>query len=414
MSTTPLSGIRILDLTSVVVGPVCTARLASYGAEVIKIEAFEGDQMRALGGPSPTGQHSGAYMHFNRGKRNLSLDLKHPKAVRIVERLLDRTDVFISNMRPEALRRLGLDAATVRATRPALIHCLISGFGPGGPYRGRAAYDSALQGASGLAGLFARRDGAPRYVPVLACDHIVGEIAAGAVTAALHHKAISGKGTELEVPMFETMAAFVLQEHLATATFEPPLGPLGDRRILNPDNRPLPTADGWISLTANTDAQTQSFLRAIGREDLLDDPRFGTTTDRFRNVDAWFAVRNDALRTRPTAEWLDIFTRYDVPAMPCHTLDTLTGDPHLGAVGLIEPISHPTEGAAKGIRPTVLYSGMPGSAGPAARPNGWDTLDILEDLGFDADEIADFSSADTVRAFSPVSDAHHNAKETML
>jgi crotonobetainyl-CoA:carnitine CoA-transferase CaiB-like acyl-CoA transferase len=414
MTTAPLSGIRILDLTSVVVGPACTGRLASYGAEVIKIESFDGDQMRALGGPSPTGQHSGAYMHLNRGKRNLSLDLKHEKATRIVKRLLDWADVFISNMRPDALARLGLDAPTVRASHPALIHCLISGFGPGGSYRGRAAYDSALQGACGLSGLFDRRDGTPKYVPLLVCDHIVGEISAGAVMAALHHRQATGEGTQLEVPMYETMAAFVLQEHLATATFEPPLGPLGDRRILNPDNRPLPTEDGWISLTANTDAQTRAFLRAIGREDALDDPRFRTTADRFQHVDEWFAIRNDALRLRPTSEWLEIFAQNDVPAMPCHTLDTLTQDPHLSAVNLLESISHPTEGNAKGIRPTILYSGEPGSAGNPAHPNGWDTQAILHELGFASEEIDDFLASNTARAFAHPNRARPTDTENAL
>jgi crotonobetainyl-CoA:carnitine CoA-transferase CaiB-like acyl-CoA transferase len=414
MSSTPLSGIRILDLTAVVVGPACTARLASYGAEIIKIEAFEGDQMRVLGGPSPTGQHSGAYMHFNRGTRNLSLNLKQEGATDIVARLLDWADVFVSNIRPDALRRRGLDAPTVRASRPGLIHCLITGFGPGGPYRGRAAYDSALQGASGLAGLFDRRDGTPRYVPMLACDHIVGEIAAGAIMAALHQRSMTGKGVDLEVPMYETMAAFVLQEHLATATFDPPLGPPGDRRILNPDNRPLQTADGWISLTANTDAQTRAFLIAIDRSDLIEDPRFKTTADRFRHVDAWFAARNDALKGKTTSDWLDIFARYDVPAMPCHTLDSLPHDPHLTAVGLMESIHHPTEGAATGIRPTILYAGESGTAGHSARPNGWDTLEILAELGFGKAEIATIISNGTARAYPRSDVIHHDNSEATL
>ncbi|WP_414475031.1 CaiB/BaiF CoA transferase family protein [Microvirga sp. M2] len=405
MSATPLSGIRVLDLTSVVVGPACTVRLANYGADVVKVESFEGDQMRALGGPSPTGEHSGSYLHFNGGKRSICLNLKQPAARRIVSRLLDVADVFVSNMRPDALARLGLDADCLRDEHPRLVHCTITGFGPGGPYRGRAAYDSALQGASGIAGLFNRRDGDPKYVPLLICDHVVGEIAAGAILSALFERERTGRGTKLEIPMYETMAAFVLQEHLGPKTFEPALGAVGDSRVLNPDNRPLQTADGWISLTANTDAQTRAFLKAIGREDAIDDPRFRTTADRYRHVGEWFALRNDALKARTTAEWLELFAAYDVPAMPCHTLETLLDDPHLTAVGILGDMVHPTEGRIRGIRPTILNDDAVAPAGRAARPIGWDTRSVLSELGFSAGDIQEFLKAGVARVYEPAGGA---------
>jgi crotonobetainyl-CoA:carnitine CoA-transferase CaiB-like acyl-CoA transferase len=342
-------------------------------------------------------------MHFNAGKRVISLNLKTPDARQIMARLLDTSDVFVSNMRPDALARLGLDPDSVRAERPRLVHCTITGFGPGGPYRGRAAYDSALQGASGIAGLFSRRDGLPKYAPLLICDHVVGEIAAGAIMSALFERERTGLGTKLEVPMYETMAAFVLQEHLGPKTFEPALGPVGDTRILNPDNRPLKTADGWISLTANTDAQTRAFLKIIGREDAIDDPRFLTTTDRYRHVDEWFALRNDALKTRTTAEWLDLFGRCDIPAMPCHTLDTLLDDPHLSAVKLVEDDIHPTEGHVRGIRPTILNGDATGPMGTAARPLGWDTRSVLSDIGYSGREIEQFLSSSVAKVHESVS-----------
>lgn len=383
----PLGGVRVLDLTTVVVGPACTLRLADYGAEIVKVEPAEGDLMRRLGGPSPTGQHSGAYLHFNRGKRNICLDLKRPQAREPMRRLLDHADVFISNMRPEALERLELDAARLRAARPGLVHCTITGFGPGGPYRGRPAYDSVVQGGSGIAGLFGRRDGTPCYVPLLVCDHVVAEIAAGAVMAALLGRARTGLGAAIEVPMFETMAAFVLAEHLGPRSFVPPLGPLGDARSLNRGNRPLPTADGWISLTANTDAQVRAFLKAVGREDVLGDPRFRTVSDRFRNADAWFALRGDALRTRTTADWLPVLAQADIPAMPCHTPDALPEDPHLAAVGLLGSDAHPTEGPIRTIRSTILEDGAAPAPGRSAAPVGWDTREVLGELGFGAREI---------------------------
>jgi crotonobetainyl-CoA:carnitine CoA-transferase CaiB-like acyl-CoA transferase len=383
MATLPLQGVRILDLTSVVVGPVCTQRLSDYGAEVIKVEPLEGDMMRVLGGPSPSGQQSGCYMHLNSRKRSIALNLKAPEAAEIVSRLLDECDVFVSNMRPQALMRLGLNAGSLRARRPNLIHCTITGFGPGGPYRGQAAYDSAIQGASGIGGLFHRRDGVPRYVPMLICDHVVGEIAAGSILAALYQNACTGTGAEIEVPMFETMAAFVLQEHLAGASFVPPIGSPGDDRVLNPGSAPLQTSDGWISVTANTDAQVAAFLRCIGRSDALEDPRFATVRDRLANGDDWFALRSNALKSSTTREWLELFQANDVPAMPCHSLETLLEDPHLQAVGMFEQGDHPTEGTVRGIRPSILFEGqMRDASVGGARPIGWDTRSVLAGLGF--------------------------------
>ena len=345
-----------------VAGPVCTWRLAEYGAEVVKIESPDGDLMRVMGGPSPTGEHSGTYLHLNRGKRAVCLDLKQVDARRALERLLAAADVFVSNIRPEALQRLELDAARVRAAHPRLIHCTITGFGPHGPYRGRPAYDSVIQGGCGLAGLFGQRDGTPRYVPLLLCDHVVGEIAAGAIIAALNERHRTGLGSELELPMFETMAAFVLQQHLGAQSFSPAVGAAGDQRLLTPDNRPLQTQDGWLSLTTNTDAQVRSFLSAIGRDSLIDDARFRTVAARARHVEEWFALRREALRERTSAEWLAIFTAADVPAMPCHTPDSLVADPHLVAVGLLGSELHPTEGQVRSIRSTVLSDGQVSAA----------------------------------------------------
>jgi len=383
-----LSGIRVLDLSSVVVGPVASLRLALYGAEVIKIESGDGDLLRRLGGASPSGQLSGAYLHLNRGKRSLRLDLKRPAAQRALQRVLDRCDVFLTNLRPDSLERLGLDAASVRARRPRLVHCTITGFGPGGPYRGLPAYDSVLQGASGIAGLVERRDGTPRYAPLLLCDHITGEIAAGAILAALAGRERGGTGASIEVPMHETMAAFVLQEHLARQTFDPPLGPPGDQRLLEPGNRPLPTADGWISLTSNTDAQTHALLRIVGRPELIEDPRFRTVADRVRNAGEWFSFREQALRGRTTAEWLADFAAADVPAMPAHSLETLIADPHLAAVGLLQPELHPTEGSVRAIRDTILVDGAAPPLRAPAQPLGADSRAVLQEAGLDAGEIA--------------------------
>lgn len=382
-----LSGIEVLDLTTVVVGPSCTLRLAQYGASVIKVETQAGDMMRSLGGPSPDRQHSGAYLHLNAGKRNICLDLKQPAGRAALLRLVERADVLVANMRPDALARMGLDAETTRARQPRLVHCMITGFGPG-PYRGQPAYDSVVQGVSGIAGLFGARDGVPAYAPLLLADHIVGEIAAGAILAALVERDRTGIGSAIEVPMHETMAAFVLQEHMGRQSFDPPLGPPGDRRTLNPGNAPIPTADGWISVTANTDSQVAAFLHAADRSEALADPRFASITDRMANVEAWFTLRNEALRGHSTAHWLHTLAAVDVPAMPCHSLDSLMNDPHLQATGLVGHDTHPTLGRVRAIRPTVLRDGQADATGPAAVPIGWDSVAVLSDAGFSQTEIA--------------------------
>ncbi len=389
MTQQPLTGLRVLDLTSVVVGPTCTWRLGQYGAEIIKVEAPEGDLMRGLGGQSPTGQHSGTYLHLNRGKRNVCLDLKKPGAKAVMDRLLASADVIVANMRPRALERLGLDAATVRAKHPEKIYCLLTGYGTDGPYAGRPTYDSVVQGASGIAGLFLARDGAPAYVPLVICDHVVGEIAAGAILAAVVKRNAGGGGSSLEVPMFETMAAFVLQEHLAQQTFDPPVGPAGDQRLLNPLNKPLRTADGWISVTINTDPQVRAFLKAVGRDQLLEDPRFATVAARATHVKKWFEIRGAALSGKTTAEWLAVFQAADIAAMPCHTLATLGTDRHLEAVGLVTREQHPTEGGVSAVRSTIRCDEAYPPLGDPAQPRGWETRKVLEEIGLGAADIED-------------------------
>ncbi len=383
----PLKGLNILDLTAVVVGPVATWRLGQYGADIIKVEQPSGDLMRGLGGGSPTGQHSGSYLHLNRGKRNICLDLKTPGGKEICDRLVNWADVIVANMRPDALTRLGLDADSIRAKYPEKIYCLITGYGTDGPYTGLPTYDSVLQGASGIAGLSVARDGKPAYVPMLICDHVVGEITAGAVMAALMQRQRTGEGASIEVPMFETMAAFVLQEHLAQQSFDPPVGPAGDLRLLSPHNQPVKTKDGYISFTINTDVQVRAFMTVTGRPELLNDARFATVASRATYVSEWFEVRGAPLETKTTDEWLALFREADLPAMPCHTLQTLVADPHLKAVELLDYEHHPTEGKTAVIRSTIRVNGQYPSARSGAVPRGWDTHDVLTELGFSPEEM---------------------------
>lgn len=387
MGFKPLKGIRILDLTSVVVGPVCTWRLGQYGAEIIKVENPEGDLMRGLGGQSPTGQHSGTYLHLNRGKRNICLDLKKPGSLEVMNRLIESVDVIVANMRPQALQKLGLDAQTIRKRHPEKVYCLITGYGTDGPYAGLPTYDSVVQGVTGMAGLFLQRDGAPNYVPMLICDHVAGEIAAGAILAAIVEHQATGQGCTLEVPMFETMAAFVLQEHLAQQSFDPPVGPAGDRRLLSPFNKPVQTSDGWISFTVNTDSQVQAFLRVTDRHDLLDDARFNSVAARAKNVKEWFEVRGQPLTHKTSAQWLDLLQKADIASQICHTLETLQHDKHLEAVELIQHEEHPTEGRTAAIRATIRVNDGYLDLRSASQPKGWESVNILSEMGLSPDEI---------------------------
>lgn len=388
MGFEPLKGVRVLDLTSVVVGPVCTWRLGQYGAEIIKVENPEGDLMRGLGGQSPTGQHSGTYLHLNRGKRNICLDLKKPNTRKVMQRLVESADVVVANMRPQALERLGLDAASIRDRHPEKIYCLITGYGTDGPYSGLPTYDSVVQGATGMAGLTLRRDGTPNYVPMLICDHVAGEIAAGAILSALVERRTTGNGCSIEVPMFETMAAFVMQEHLAQHSFDPPVGPAGDLRLLSPHNRPVQTANGWISFTVNTDSQVKAFLRVTGRDDLLDDPRFNSVAARAKNVKEWFELRGAPLTDRSTKEWVDLMRSMDIAVQPCNTLESLPEDEHLQAVGLVSSEQHPTEGKVAAIRSTIRFDDTyPPLRGPS-QPKGWETRSVLIDAGYSPEEVA--------------------------
>lgn len=302
-------------------------------------------------------------------------------------RLVESADVVVANMRPQALARLGLDAHTVRSKHPDKVYCLITGYGTDGPYAGRPTYDSVVQGVSGMAGLMLARDGAPAYVPLLICDHVAGEIAAGAILAALVERRTSGQGCSIEVPMFETMATFVLQEHLAQHSFEPPVGPPGDLRLLSPHNKPVQTADGWISFTVNTDAQVRAFLVATDRGHLLDDPRFSSVAARARHVGEWFEVRGAPLSQRTTAQWLTILQDADLAAQPCHTLETLPHDPHLAAVGLIAHEQHPTEGRTAAIRSSIRVDDAHLPRRAPAQPRGADTRALLEELGYGAEAI---------------------------
>ena len=344
MAGGPLEGIRVVDLTSVVVGPLATQFMADYGADIIKVEAPTGDIAREIAGRAVTPGMSSKFVHLNRNKRSIALDLKKPSGYQALLRLLKNADIMLWNVRPSAMKRLKLGYEEVRAVNPKIIYCGLFGFGQGGRYREKPAYDTIIQGGAGMAELHNRATGTPRYVPIVVCDRTVGNIAVQMLMMALYNRERNGEGAAIEIPMFENMAKFVLEEHMYLKTFDPPLGGTGDPRLFDPEACPKKTADGWISISANTNQQAFAFFDGIGRPELKTDTRFNSVAARFANVNEYFSIRNVELIKKTTAEWIAIFDRLGVPAMPMHSLESLMEDPHLKEVGFFEKIDHPTEG----------------------------------------------------------------------
>jgi len=344
----PLEGVRVLDLTSVVMGPVCTQILADYGAEVVKVEPPEGDVMRHAGAKRAPGMGA-MFLHANQGKRSVVLDLKRAQDQDALRAMLPGFDVFIHNVRPQAMRRLGLDEAAVRRLHPSVVHVELTGYAADGPYEGRAAYDDIIQAQTGLAELFARQSGgAPMYVPTLIADRVTGLTAAHATLAALYRRRQTGQGESVKVSMFETVAAFVLGDHLGGASFLPPAGPMGYSRLLTPHRRPYRTLDGHIAAVVYNDKHWRAFFAAIGDLAAFEaDARFQTAAARAENYDVIYGYLAGVLATRTSADWLALLAAADIPCSPVNRVEDLLDDPHLRAVGFFE---EDTGGAAHGTR----------------------------------------------------------------
>ena len=383
----PLDGVRVVDMTTVVVGPICGRTLADYGADVIKVEAPGGDLLRTMAEGSRNPGMSGKFINFNRNKRSIGLDIKKPEGLDALLRLIGKADVFVSNVRPEALARAGLDHASLAARNPRLIHCSILAFGRGGRYFNRPAYDPVVQSLSGVAGTIARATGEPRFVPMVMSDHVSGLIAAQAIGFALFRREKTGTGEAIDVPMLENMASFVASEHLGAATFDPPVGPTGDGRLLSPNYRPVPTKDGYVTVRPNTNAQAFAFFDAIGRPELKTDPRFDSAASRTRNAKDYFEVQATCLGGKTTDEWVELFDKLDVPAARYNTIDDLMTDPHLKDVGFFREEQHPSEGKIRRSKLANSFSGGARESESHAPLYGEHTSEILKELGYSAADI---------------------------
>ena len=384
----PLDGIRILDLTTIVYGPYATQTLGDFGAEIVKVEAPGGDAMREMG-PGRSPHMAALFLGMNRNKKSMVLDLKRAAAREALWRLVDGADVFVHNIRPQKILKLGFDPDAVMARNPGIVYAGLYGYRDGGPYAGQPAYDDVIQGQSGLAGTFLARDGAPSLIPTIAADKISGLLAASGILAALLQRFRTGRGVYVETAMFEGVASFTLAEHQYGAIFSPPMTPPGYPRVLSPHRRPQPTADGFICLLAYTDAQWDRFWDLVGRPEMKDDPRFLTVNTRLNHVDSLYGESGRELVKKSSAEWLDLLRRTEIPCGPVNTLEDLKTDPHLSATGFFRPYEHPTEGAME-IPDTAFR--FDGAALPVrlGQPRlGEHTEALLAEAGYDAAEIAE-------------------------
>ena len=361
-ATPMLSGIRILDLTSVVFGPYCTQTLADLGADVIKVESPDGgDSYRWATKWASTPGMSPGFMAINRGKRSLALDLKKADALAALHLLIADADVFILNIRGKAAERLGLDYESVRTTKPDIIYVHCVGFGQDGPYADLQAYDDVIQAATGTTSLLSRVDGNPRarYLPSLIADKVAGLHGVYATLAAIIHKLRTGEGQRVEVPMFETFTSFMLTEHLAGQTFDPPVGTVCYSRQVDPDRQPLPTSDGYISIVAYTDEAWPRIFDMLGAPEVLADERFLTRSLRVRNQPLLLQAMARLTPNYTTAELLAQCRTRQLPAQPARDIGDVMTDEHLVATGLFKSRHHSTEGDYFEIQQPVKFSCAP-------------------------------------------------------
>ena len=383
----PLSGYRIVDLTTVVLGPYATRILGDLGADVVKVEPPEGDMLREIG-PRKSPGMAPIHLALGSSKRSVVLDLKRPAARGALMRLVAGSDAFVHSMRPGAIARLGLTYDELRAVRPDIVYCGACGFGSGGPYAGRPAYDDLIQGMCGIADLMGRvTGGPPRYAPTIVADKTVGLFVANAVLAALVHRERTGEGQEIEVPMYETMVSYLLVEHLWERTVRPDDGALGYVRMLAPNRRPFRTRDGYICMLAYTDRHWKAFFALAGCPQRSADPRYATISGRTENVAELYAEVEELLGERTSGEWLADLERADIPAGPVNALEDLLADPHLAGQELFRRVHHPSEDETLQIGPPARFSRSPADVRRPAPLLGQHTAEVLREAGLAESEI---------------------------
>ncbi len=383
----PLHGVRILDLTTVVMGPYATQILADFGADVIKLEPLEGDVIRQAW-PFRNPGMGAIFLNVNRNKRSVSLDLKQPAALEACLALAKKADVLVYNIRPQAMARLGLSYEKILSVNERIIYVGCFGYSQRGPYAAKAAYDDMIQGASGLPWLLQKQGAAePRYAPMIVADRSVGQQVASAVSAALYAREKTGKGQRVDVPMWEHLLQIVLSDHLGGYTFEPQHGEPGYARILTPDRRPYQTRDGYVCALIYNDKQWKAFFGVIGKPELLSRPEFATQEARSQNYRTAYAMVAEEMRTRSTAFWIEALERADIPVQRMNSLDDIVADPHLNAIGYLQSVEHPSEGRIRMLAvPSEWSESKPEYRRPAPRL-GEHTREVLQQAGLSEQAI---------------------------
>jgi crotonobetainyl-CoA:carnitine CoA-transferase CaiB-like acyl-CoA transferase len=391
-ATGPLAGIRVIDVTTVVLGPYATQMLGDLGADVIKIETKEGDSTRQIG-PSRNPGMAAYFATLNRNKRSVVLDLKRPAAKQALLRLVETADVLVHNMRPGAAKRLGLDYPSLADRNARIVYASAAGFRKNSSARDDPAFDDLIQGMSGAAFLNAGPDGAPRYFPTVLVDKLTGLMMASMIGMALFHRERTGVGQEVHVPMMETMVGFLLVEHFCSGVFGEPEKGLGYPRLLTPHRKPYATRDGFISVIALTDAHWSKLFAAMGRAALIEDPRFCSIAARSQHVDALYGTLTEGMTQRTTAEWLEILREADIPCGAANTLQDLMSNAYLRETEFFKQMQHPIDG--KVVLPAIApeFSASPPSVRRLWPTLGQHTEEVLREAGFSTPEIATITEA---------------------
>ena len=372
----PLAGVRVVDLTAMVMGPYCTQILADMGADVIKVEPPRGDDTRYVSvGPAPG--MSGVFVNVNRGKRSVVLDLRTEHGKTAVRALIAGADVFIHSMRGKAITKLGFGYAEVAAVNPAIVYTNCYGYGHRGPERDRPAYDDTIQAECGLPAVQKELTGEANYVASIVADKVAGLTAVYATMMALFHRERTGEGQEVEVAMFETMASFMLVEHANGAMFDPPVGPAVYHRTIAPNRKPYRTKDGYISALIYNDKHWSGFIDAV--QPAWNSERFATLEARAAEIDTIYALVASTMTERTTDEWLKLFVELEIPAAPLNTPADLFDNEHLNAVGFFETVQTP-HGVARIPGVPTWFSRTPGRVGGPAPLLGADTAEVLAGL----------------------------------
>ena len=382
----PLEGVKVLDLTTVIMGPFTTQVLGDFGADIIKIEDPDGDMTRDIG-PSKTSKMSSMFLGVNRNKRSLVLNLKKPEAKAALWKLIEGADIIVHNIRPQKIAALGFDPDTVLSKNPKIIYVGLHGYREDGPYGGLPAFDDVIQGQSGIAGAFETRDGKASLVPTVMADKSVGLMASTGLLAAYIQRLKTGKGSYLEVSMFEGMVGYTLIEHHYGATFVPPLDQIGYPRALSSNRKPYKSADGYICILPYTNQQWINFFKIIKRPELLKDKRYSSVKERSKDINFLYEIVGQSVINKTNKEWAELLKKYEIPHGLVNRLEDLKDDPHLKELNFFRPYNHPTEGALE-VPDSAFRFNRESLPVRRHQPKlGEHSNDILKEAGFKDDEI---------------------------